>query len=958
MTMQFGQTSDYWNHKVKAFLHDPPDKAIHIPGHEERSNRLLDALGIQATLDPGEYKRADIVASGMDRTPLPGYSTAKEQNGAIDFCKQPAITHPTGTDGALHLIGLLSDEESRKSLVQEVSAAMQELVKEDLGRCTDGRGLSENPLYKGNEEAFAPARFHYLFFLLRRRLAERNIGGLGGLWYRMPADTRIPDHSIWQHSGLVSALASCYSLSDQNEASLMVFAVTPVQDFIGRARKLRDFWAGSLLLSWLAFEGIRAVIYQLGADHILYPSLHGQPLVDQMIGNDWEMDAYLGPKMGSAGVASFPNKFVCLVPTGMEEEIAGQIQDSIQRQWLDLGAATRRQVEKWVGEHDEITRQFDRQLTAYWEFAWAASPLVRKKDKDLVEELLPKNTISELFQFLKDSETLLQKKNIRSGDGQGILYSVSHRLAQTMLAAGKSHRTDRRQEEPGIKCDMFGEFEILHFPFKKGDDKNPPPSQDPFWSAFKEKWNPKSDFGASERLCAIGLVKRIAYRVCQDMDNHPLKTMFEKGPTFPSTTEMALTDWFGRLESKAGHEPDLAAELAEFPDDRRRQLLAQWFHQINEPEQVRRFGREIADTEENQRRAAKKIFTKHLKVEDIHKYYALLMMDGDCMGKLVNGETLGATWRSVLHPDLVARLQGSFDNDYKAFWQNYLAEKRLISPAVHAAISEALADFSLLTVPEVVKRYGGQLIYAGGDDVCAILPASTALDAAREIAATYGRGFIHAEAGRTGFPEGSWKPHPGKLAIYLGAGKGISISAGIIIAHHKKPLGRVIERAHQLLDMAKKKGGRNGFCLELDKRSGGGRIFMSRWDAVSSGGTIVEHFIETAKALESSGEAPMSASLAYRLATFGDGILPLLTREEQLQRFVKKQLDRSGLAAGLTEEERDEQLGRIASHVAALLAHGSRGRNPDTLEAESLIIANFLGHCMHERNSIVNAQQG
>lgn len=947
MNNLFKQDTDYWNHKVKAFLHDPPDKAIQIPGHEERANRLLDALGIQSTLDPKEYKQADIVASGMDRAVLPGYSSEPQKNGAIDFCEHPAITHPSGSDGQLGLSLPMSDQ---KQLLGQVESEMRELLQEDVGQFTDGRGLSEKSRYKGDEAAFAPARFHYLFFLLRRRLAEKNIGGLGGLWHRMPADTRIPDHSIWQHSGLVSALASCFRLSDENQASLMVFNIAPVQDFIGRARKLRDYWAGSILLSWLAFEGIKAVIAELGADHILYPSLHGQPLIDDLLG-DWQMEELLGKQRSSDGVASFPNKFVCLVPKGMEREIAQRIQGAIQGEWLALGQATLEQVEKLVGSDEYISSQFKRQMCSYWEYSWTATPLVAKQVKTAIAELLPEEGIKTLFDFVEDADKLLAKKNINSGNGQGPLYGVSHRLAQTMLAAGKSYRTEQRDKEPGIKCDMFGEFEALHFQFQDGEDRNPRPTQDPFWQDLKEKWNPQSDFGRSERLCAIGLVKRLAYRVCQSIEGHPLKKMFKNAGNFPSTTEIAMHDWYGQLKNKARENSNLANELAEFFKNPQSQL-AQWFHEINEPDQVKLQGLKIADTDVRQKKAAKQILGQH-KVRDVHKYYALLMMDGDKMGSLVNGETLGATWKSVLHPSLVDRLQNNFDDDYKKFWQKHFQAARQISPAVHAAISEALGDFSLLTVPEVVGKYNGRLIYAGGDDVCAIMPVSTVLEAAREIAESYGKGFVFMdEDSQISFPAGSWTPQPGKLAVHLGRGDKISISAGIMVAHHKKPLGRVIDRAHQLLDTAKQEGGRNSFCLELDKRSGGGRLFMGGWNDRIGSETLLDHFTKTAKALQQSEKAPMSASLAYRLATFEDGIIPLLGKQKLLQRFVYKQLDRSGLAEELTKEERTKRLKETASHVAALLAHQNRSGESLTLRAESLVIANFMGHCNEEKKAV------
>jgi len=369
----FGHDAEYWNHKVRTFLHDPPDKALCIQGHEERANKLLEALGIQSSLEASEYKKADIIASGMDRTQLPGYSRQEDKNGAIDFCQHPVLTHPTGHVPPLELNLPASDG---RQFVREVSEEIRELVCKDLGRFTDGQGLSEKGLYKNREKAFSVARFHYLFFLLRERLAQENVGGLGGLWQRLPADTRLPDHSIWQHAGLVSALSSCFRLSGQEQASLMVFALTPVQDFVGRARKLRDYWTGSILLSWLAFEGIRAVIQELGPDHVLYPSLHGQPLIHDLL-RRWQMDELLGPRPGSGASASFPNKFVFLAPRGREQELADRLMMHIGKQWRDLGDTILATLEKVIKRKDDYLRdQFERQVDNYWQYHWAACPLV------------------------------------------------------------------------------------------------------------------------------------------------------------------------------------------------------------------------------------------------------------------------------------------------------------------------------------------------------------------------------------------------------------------------------------------------------------------------------------------------------------------------------------------------------------------------------------------------------
>jgi len=69
--------------------------------------------------------------------------------------------------------------------------------------------------------------------------------------------------------------------------------------------------------------------------------------------------------------------------------------------------------------------------------------------------------------------------------------------------------------------------------------------------------------------------------------------------------------------------------------------------------------------------------------------------------------------------------------------------QRLVSPAIHAAISEALGDFAIYGVAKIIKDHGGCLVYAGGDDVCAFLPVSQAVAAAKEIRDYYVSAFRH-----------------------------------------------------------------------------------------------------------------------------------------------------------------------------------------------------------------------
>ncbi|HOV65118.1 MAG TPA: type III-B CRISPR-associated protein Cas10/Cmr2, partial [Spirochaetia bacterium] len=267
----------YWEDKVIAYLHDSPDKMFFIPGHEERAAELIESLGLQKP-NFEKYRQADAIAAGFERGFLPPYSKDENKNGAVSMLVSPYLTHPISHTDPLLLrfpddFPKTRDEKIAKASADTVNAALIEFMH---------KALEAEPVLSRtvDEPPYAKRLFFYLHLALRFRLSSENICGLGAFWHRIPADTRIPDHSIWQHNALTSALSSCSDIGKGLEdVALMSYSITPVQSYINSARRLRDFWTGSIILSWLAFEGIVWVMENLGPDHILYPSLIDQPLV-------------------------------------------------------------------------------------------------------------------------------------------------------------------------------------------------------------------------------------------------------------------------------------------------------------------------------------------------------------------------------------------------------------------------------------------------------------------------------------------------------------------------------------------------------------------------------------------------------------------------------------------------------------------------------------------------------
>lgn len=150
-------------------------------------------------------------------------------------------------------------------------------------------------------------------------------------------------------------------------------------------------------------------------------------------------------------------------------------------------------------------------------------------------------------------------------------------------------------------------------------------------------------------------------------------------------------------------------------------------------------------------------------------YYALLVADGDRMGKAIDACT---------------------------------------SVERHRALSSALSKFAG-EADKIVKGHGGSLIYAGGDDVLAFVGLHKAVACARKLAdafATLLAGFTHTEGGQTLSP---------------------TLSVGIGVSHHLEPLGDALEVARKAEKLAKMT--RNALGLIVAKRGGSENAVSGRW---------------------------------------------------------------------------------------------------------------------------------
>jgi len=850
----------YWKNKLISYLHDPFDKVMALKGHEDRAKEIIEEFGEQVpNRDADIWKIADGIASGFERGTFPGHSENPSKNGFIDFAKDPVITHPI-QGGSIKI--------NATQLQQWTNEILKNKIAEIVGDKAEKSGYSST---LNDHEKFVRGRFIYTHLGLRYKLAQADVAGFGALWHKIPADSRIPDHSIWHHNALVSALVSCMNpdgaeleeqkkLNDIDNIGVMIFTVTPVQSFISKARKLRDYWTGSILLSWLAFEGIRWIIEYLGPDHVLYPSLIDQPLVLEYLKNTWSLDECYIPRLHTCNdIATFPNKVLFLVPLNYAKAIGKSLQEHIQKEWEYLANIVIDFIkDKTNCNKDLLKKQFNEQISSYWDISWIANPLVSNKNRADYDNFINKSLIKEVNKQIE-----IFKQIIHYNDEVGKLYPLTNLLAQNALSNLKMSSRHIRPEQNGIKCSLCGEMEALTDTPYSGIDAAHEYKQnmDTFWQEVKkglginEVITESGELKEHEALCGVCLVKRFLARALaralkENKHSHILTTTFKDYDAFPSTTEISLYSYYIRNNIGKAVQKEIAQKLYDADDETKSGI-------------------------------------KDLKNKD--KYYALLLMDGDNMGKLIMGETIAATWDSVLHPEIKTRMQSKdFEKRYHDNWEQLYDKQRLITPAIHSAISEALGDFAIYGVPRIIEQHGGRLIYAGGDDVCAIMPIDTVLSAAKEISDYYTRYYSVINVDKTGElkeeiigENTTIHLSTGKLSHGMGRGEKISISAGIIIAHYKEPLTAIIRDSHKLLDSyAKEKAGRNACAIELRKRSGGSRFFYRKWNDPAWEG--FENLYNTEKDI-------LSTSLLYNLELYKDGIKAIIENYKDNEKELKNQ---------------------------------------------------------------------
>ena len=530
------------------------------------------------------------------------------------------------------------------------------------------------------------------------------------------------------------------------------FSLGPVQSFVAQARRTRDLWAGSFLLSWLAGQAMAQILRQEG-NKIIFPWV-GEP-------GDWQdplLRAICDVPDSTPSIGSLPNRFKAEV---LQDFDPGAITAAVQEKWYELADQVWCKYLADVAPKGCNVRQiWDRQIKGFWDIQWVMGR--EPEDKS-------------------DSGWLDKRKN---------------------------WRTHWPPIEEGDHCTIMGDWQELSGFTRAGARKK----QDAFWNALrKSRGIGRLDLREGERLCSIALVKRLFPRLetaLQETIGWVPGGKPDAVGNWPSTSYMAAVPWL--------------LHIAQHEDESYRQELRNYVNAIHDHTGREVFNR-LTGERATQLPGLSRLNTTDIKVAG----RSPVDMDGNLFleAGLANPRNTPLSdippRSSMDDPDegprthllkALRKLNKNVAKEARPFFAlllmdgDRLGEKlRVVDPG---QISRSLTRFTQ-EVPQIVEKYNGVTIYAGGDDVLAMLPVSSAVECSLALRRAYLEAFD---------------------AISFQDGTEPTVSCAIVFTHCHKALQSTLEQArHQLEDVAKDGNGRNSLALAIQLSGGINSSWVARF---------------------------------------------------------------------------------------------------------------------------------
>ncbi|WP_089612288.1 type III-B CRISPR-associated protein Cas10/Cmr2 [Dehalobacterium formicoaceticum] len=259
-----------------------------------------------------------------------------------------------------------------------------------------------------------------------------------------------------------------------------------------------------------------------------------------------------------------------------------------------------------------------------------------------------------------------------------------------------------------------------------------------------------------EALGAVAFLKRTAPKYFLDHKEEDL--LYQE--SFPSTARIALADILDKI---AKDNLELAILLEQEFDE---ELV--YAHLNNQDLAGRGTEQELKIVDQIYRAIKKNHF-------QVTSYYAVIIFDGDNMGKWLSGKMLSEQNKEQL-------------------------------TAFHKHLSQELAQFARKAAEKILTAPKGVTVYAGGDDFLGFVNLNYLPGILKELRAEFD-----------------------KIDVSQFSSKKLTFSAGVAVSHFMTPLSVALQWARRMEKEAKNMGGKDALSLAVLKRSGEIIKFKTQW---------------------------------------------------------------------------------------------------------------------------------
>ncbi|MBF2055658.1 MAG: type III-B CRISPR-associated protein Cas10/Cmr2 [Cyanobacterium sp. T60_A2020_053] len=761
----------YWQSKIWGLLHDPILKPLHS-NTGRGLNSFWQQLGVMNDWVENKLNPEESSKKIMKHIKLADFLTSASDRGAIG-----SVTAFVNYDkNGLQVSHLLSGEKLNLKIKQheQLTSNRPEYLTEQENQLfnTIPQDLREN-----RDDA---EKTKELYWWLWRCLPEAVCQQFDDYSLLIsPAETRLPDSSIWNHASLTSAMAGAlagYSLTTEeikgnwsknkglSHPFLTAFTFSPIQELIKASRKMRDFWAGSWLLHYLSAKVSWKLAQIYGPDTLLYPSLFQQPLIDH-----WLLEKYPdfkqwikqpdGRKLLTAG---FPNVIILILP---EEKVASAIEtakNELLQGWREVSHLVfdylqhpQNGEKPWLKGLSENSNTWQGWLDSQWQTYYTAVPIGKKeidlksselfKDGQIVEnpqedkkwigiQNQAYNLVGEKALFLEKELTFLQKAGkVRldtwgrypSSANVGSWWAAIFDQTRLALASVKNARSWEIPTAFGERSTVSGVGAVVH---PEGDNNNDWLSE----GQTKQYWQRRAGlFDGREKLNATETVKRGLHKILPDLlgltedqinASYPDLTAGVAG--YLKTGTAQNLQHFQQLCSKVSQK--IITDQKKIHPSVTQAWGIPWIDNHNDKKYRQYHPRflnagwlvEELDTEEDvtYRQTLQQEISQSYPANNPADWYVVGAGDGDGMSEWLKGSKL-VNYQDYIAPTLAEKMT---KNPVAQEFSEFIKLQKRMGPSTHSALSRALLDFSNQLVPYLTEeRYAGRLIYGGGDDVLA-----------------------------------------------------------------------------------------------------------------------------------------------------------------------------------------------------------------------------------------------